>query len=246
MLVMKLKKLKQNNNGFSLVELIVVIAIMSIAVGALSLSMSLVTGAEAKKAFSKIESVIDEARTGSMTRFNETLTIKYAPKNTEVGVGGVVSGKIEDNGYYGVLTMYALKAQMAPGESDLKHPLVDTAGYEVTNKETRKLCNATPELAIVCESGGAETKYPIGADNSSLDDNSSFIKFEFDRSTGLYKKITIKGSAGTTVINYDNVSRKFGIEGGADDVNVFITARSGMRTYKMQLIGETGKHIRIE
>lgn len=237
---MKQTRLKENNKGLSLVELIVVIAIMCIAVGSLSLSMSLVTGAEAKKAYQKIDSIIDEARTGSMSRFNETLTIKYMEKDTAYSEGGGLSGSIESDGYYGVLTMYALKAVAATGDTEIKHPTVDTTGIEVSSKETRKLSNKTPTIAVVCKDATGEYKFPIGADATS------YIRFEFDRSTGLYSKITVVGSAGTKVINYDSVARQFNIDGGASNVDVYITAHSGMRTYTMKLIGETGKRIKVE
>lgn len=237
---MKQTRLKDNNKGLSLVELIVVVAIMCIAVGSLSLSMSLVTGAEAKKAFQKIESVIDEARTGSMSRFNETLTIKYMAKDTTYSEGSGVSGSIESDGYYGVLTMYALKAVAATGDTELKHPTVDTTGVEVSSKETRKLANKTPTISVVCKDAAGEYTFPIGTDASS------YIRFEFDRSSGLYSKITVVGTAGNKVINYDSVARQFNIVGGASNVDVYITAHSGMRTYTMKLIGETGKHVRIE
>lgn len=237
---MKLTRLKKNNKGLSLVELIAIIAIMSIAVGALTLSMSLVTGAEAKKAFSKIEAVIDEARTGSMSRFNETLTIKYIAKDTTYSEGSGVSGTISADGYYGELTMYALKVQGESGDTDLKHPTIDRTDETVSGRETRQLCNKTPQIAVVCKNASSEIEYPIS------DNGTDFIKFEFNRSTGLYSKITVKGESGNTVINYDSVARTFNIEGGASNVDVFITAKSGMRKYTMKLIGETGKHIMVD
>lgn len=233
-------RLKVNNKGLSLVELIVVIAIMSIAVGSLTLSVSLMTGSEAKKAFQKIESVLDEARTGSMSRFNETLTIKYMEKDTTYSEGTGVSGTIESDGYYGVLTMYALKAVAESGDTDLKHPTVDATGIEVSNKETRKLSNKTPSIAIVCKDAVGTYEFPIS------DSSSDYIRFEFNRSTGLYSKITVVGTAGTKTINYDSATRRFSIDGGAGNVDVFITAHSGMRKYTMKLIGETGKHVRID
>lgn len=237
---MKQTRLKDNNMGLSLVELIVVIAIMSLAVGALTLSVSLLTGSEAKKAYHKIESVIDEARTGSMSRFNETLTIKYMPKDTTYSEGAGVSGSIESDGYYGVLTMYALKAVAEAGDTDVKHPTVDATGIEITNKETRKLSSKSATIAVVCKDATGEYEYTIG------EDASNYIRFEFDRATGLYSKISVVGTSSNCVINYDRVARQFNIEGGASNVDVYITTHSGMRTYKTMLIGETGKHIKVD
>ena len=93
-----------NNEGFSLVEIIVVIAIMAIAIGTVALSVSMVTGAESRKAFKKIESLIDEARTGAMSRFGQELQIKYLTKDTTYD-GTDVTGSVDSNGFYGIMKL---------------------------------------------------------------------------------------------------------------------------------------------
>jgi len=236
---MKQVKLIKNNKGFSLIEFIVVIAIMSITVGALSLSVSILTGSEAKKAFQKMEAVLDEARTGSMTRFNETLTISYLTGDASYDVATdtiVSSGDVDSDGYYAVLTMYAIKA--AYSDAEKKHPVLD-GSIEMANKEYRRLADGRAKLAIECVDSTGVHKYEIG------DSSSDYIKFEFDRSTGLYKQITVKNGGSVKNIVYDSVARQFDVKDELSNVEVYITAHSGVRTYKMQLVGETGKHIRV-
>ena len=70
----------KNNSGFSLVELIVIIAIITIVSAGSILSLSMLTGADARKAFEKIEAELNEAKTGSMSRYDEDMTVKYLSK----------------------------------------------------------------------------------------------------------------------------------------------------------------------
>lgn len=239
---MKQMRTKHNNKGFSLVELIVVIAIMAIAVGTLTLSVSLVTGSEAKKAFRKIESLIDEARTGSMSRFDEEFTIQYCDKDSSYDGVGTVSGDKDSDGFYGKISTYKWEIETESGdEAAQKHPLVKLDGRTLISDEYRNLSKDNVSLAVVYNDGAGDQVCAIGADTTSQ------IKFTFDRTSGLYKTIEIKDAAGaTTKIKYDKVARQFDVEGGTSNVDVFITAKSGMREYRMQLIGETGKHVEVE
>lgn len=59
---------KLNNNGFSLVELLVIIAIMSILVGGLSVSVSLLFSRDAYQAAKKIDDMLTETRMLAMSR----------------------------------------------------------------------------------------------------------------------------------------------------------------------------------
>lgn len=53
---------KSNNGGFSLVELIIVIAIMAILVGVMAISASSLTGRKVKKCADEIVSTIERTR----------------------------------------------------------------------------------------------------------------------------------------------------------------------------------------
>ena len=63
---MKLISRKKYNNGFSLIELIVIIAIMGVLVGGASLGISLVFSKDASKCATRLNDSIYEARANSM------------------------------------------------------------------------------------------------------------------------------------------------------------------------------------
>ncbi len=60
--------MKDNNKGFSYVELILVIAIMAILVGVMSLSMGLVGRTNINRGIEKVSSSLNQARNSSMAR----------------------------------------------------------------------------------------------------------------------------------------------------------------------------------
>ena len=80
--------MNKNNKGFSLIELVVVIAIMSIMVGFLVVSMSTVFGTKAQECAEKVSAKIDSVKTGSVSLYNETMILKYDTDGyyTECGV----------------------------------------------------------------------------------------------------------------------------------------------------------------
>ena len=57
---------KSNNQGFSLVEMIIVIAIMAIMITTVGLSLSLVSGRKVKKCAEEIVSTIERTRVLSL------------------------------------------------------------------------------------------------------------------------------------------------------------------------------------
>lgn len=232
-----MKQRKIDNRGFSLVELIVVIAIMAIAVGTLTLSVSMVTGAESKKAFQKLESLIDETRTGAMSRFDQQLTVCYKSKDASYD-GTDVTGEYDADGFYGIMNMTTLKAEVdtSDPEGD-KHP--KATPISVSEDESRLLCKDNVQLSVECASGSSVVTHYIGADSTSN------ILIKFNHATGMYDQIVVTDAAGgTTTINYNNISKSF--NDGTNDVQVYIVAKSGMRSHRMELIGETGKHERVD
>lgn len=69
--------MRNDNRGLSLVELIVVIAIMAVMIGGVGLSIQMLSGAEAKQAAMKLDSELNDIKTGAMSRAGEEMTIKY-------------------------------------------------------------------------------------------------------------------------------------------------------------------------
>lgn len=75
---------RDNQKGFSLIELIVIFAIMAILMGMLSYSLNLFIGWEARGSARKLSSQLDEVKTGTMSRGNETMTLQYHAKDSDV------------------------------------------------------------------------------------------------------------------------------------------------------------------
>jgi prepilin-type N-terminal cleavage/methylation domain-containing protein len=71
-------KVKKNNGGFSLVELIVVIAISVVLIGAATISIRSVMGVEVKQCARNIESIINKTRVTSMGKDSAVLKIYKA------------------------------------------------------------------------------------------------------------------------------------------------------------------------
>lgn len=231
-----MKQRKIDNRGFSLVELIVVIAIMAIAVGTLTLSVSMVTGAESKKAFQKLEALIDETRTGAMSRFDQQLTVCYKSKDALYD-GTDVTGEYDADGFYGIMNMTTLSTKYEDADTEKKHPLAVPA--PVSADESRLLCKDNVQLSVECASASSVVTHYIGADSTSN------ILIKFNHATGMYDQIVVTDVAGgTTTINYNNISKTF--NDGTNDVQVYIVAKSGMRSHRMELVGETGKHERVD
>lgn len=197
-------KCRDNNKGFSLVELIVIIAIIAIAAGGLAMSVSLVVGSEAKKAVQKIESSLDSAKTGAMSRYAETLTIQYLEK--DAGEGRDVAG------YYAVETIETLK----------KGSGTEPVDHRTVGKEQRRLCDARVTIKLTYWDGTSQADTTLEADGSNS------IVFEYDRGTGLFKNIGIGSGSGVTYYGQP----------------ISLECTSGLRTYKVNFLSETGKHVR--
>ena len=80
--------MEKNDKGFSLIELVVVIAIMAILVGLIVVSLSTVFGTKALECAEKVSAKIDSVKTGSVSLYNETMELKYDTDGyyTECGV----------------------------------------------------------------------------------------------------------------------------------------------------------------
>ena len=84
--------MKNKNQGFSLVELIVVIGIMAVMIGIVGFSLSFLFSTEAKQAVQKVSGQLNETKTGAMSRYDEEMTLSYKTKDT--------AAAIPSDGYY--------------------------------------------------------------------------------------------------------------------------------------------------
>jgi len=188
--------MKKNNKGFSLIELIVVIAIMSIMVGFLVVSLSTVFGTKARECAEKVSAKIDSVKTGSVSLYNETMELKYHSKS-EPGYSS--------DGYYATCSVYTIDNQ--------------AQSVKASEDEIRKV--GASNIAIKA--------YTSDGNNFDLDSSTGII-ISFDRSTGAFKQ----------AMKDDGV----GLVDGSNNPVYFekITFSAGGRTYKIEMVPETGKH----
>lgn len=204
-----------DNNGFSLIELIVVIAIMTIVVGMSSMSIAILTGSDAKQACEKISSHLNEAKTGSMTRQSEDINIVFVsdPDSYEWA---------DKEGYYAIKQMFTFEKNSSFNGTTDRNPVTPVS----LGQEHRYLCNSRVDMV-----------FEYGDDTYSiLPQNGKGIRIEFDRATGLYKGVNVD-----CTLNADGTVTT----GGASLVEKqpkTLKFSSGFKSYTIEFIEETGKH----
>ncbi len=178
-----------------MIELIVIMAIMTVAVGASVLSVSLVTGSEAKKACQKLDAMLNEVKTGAMSRLDEDVTVVYKTKDTTVtdtGSGLAGSGDIDKDGFYAVKEITTLTTLSGTGSG------VNINGYNVVKGAMIDNRSVGTENRILCDNRVLFTLYyqdASGADAStdlSPDGTTSFT-IKYDRATGNFKNCLVNG-----------------------------------------------------
>ncbi|MCR4787628.1 MAG: type II secretion system GspH family protein [Lachnospiraceae bacterium] len=185
---MKSSDLK-NNRGLSLVELIVVIAIMAILIGAAGFGLSLLFGTEAKQAAYRTEAELNDAKTGTLTKAGEDIVIRYIAvpdKKTDPDDYEDYSKKgVEKSGYYADKCTYTIIYNTAPDKSNLSSKIPESV-YEQEH-EYSYIGSGSVEINIIykIESGEEKTE-ALGSDQA--------IKISYDRETGEFKKIELGGN----------------------------------------------------
>ncbi len=187
--------MKQDNRGLSLVELIVVIAIMAIMVGLGVLSVNLIFGTQARTCAQKVSGMLNETKTGCLSRFDETMTIAYYTKGQD--------GKSEftADGYYAVNKVYTINKDAA----SIQIGTTDSA-------EIRPLGSKNVEIHVYLSDG---SDFILGTTKK--------LTISFKRSTGAFKTAMVDGADTGAYIEK-------------------ITFSSGLKTYTMTMVHETGTH----
>ena len=160
-------EMRKNNAGFSLVELMVVVAIMAVLMGVASYSFRLILSNSAKECAEKLSSQLYETKTGSMIRYGEELTIYYHQK----------AGSTDEysDGYYIKRASYTISKAGLSGLSPTPKPI---AGNEV-----RKI--ASNRVTISAFLKGDASPIPIT--------NAQEITIRYDRISGAFKQAIING-----------------------------------------------------
>ena len=101
---------RNDNRGLSIVELVIVIAIIAVMLTGAVISVSLLFGTEAKQAAAKTEAQLNNIKTEAMSRYSEYMVIRYiSEEDPDKGV--------DKPGYYAIKTAYTIdNAADIPGE----------------------------------------------------------------------------------------------------------------------------------
>jgi len=85
----------KNNAGFSLVELVVVIAIMAVLVGVIAIGYNSITGTDARECMSDLNAYLSETKTGTLGKDYQELKL-YATTDGEKRVDFVIYQYVAD------------------------------------------------------------------------------------------------------------------------------------------------------
>lgn len=181
---------KKDNRGFSLIELIIVIAILAVFLGAGAFGMTLLTGAEAKQAANKFSSELNDVKTGNLARASEVLTLTYFAEADVDATKG-----IDRAGYYVIKDSYTIM-NTAP-DADIKVSLAGKDGSgNFLDREYSYLGNSRVEVAAVY------------TDGTTADPKTTPVEIEFSRKDGSL----INASATLDYVTFKSGTRVFGID----------------------------------
>ncbi len=183
--------MKKNNKGLSLVELIVVIALMAVLIGLTTLSISLLFGTQAKACAQNVSGMLNETKTGCMSRYDETMTLSYRPKTDP-------DEAIISDGYYSenfVSTIGSNAQEMPVGDSQI-----------------RKMGTSRVVITVYLTDGSS---FELGQTEK--------ITISFKRASGAFDKVVVNGTEKDAYIDK-------------------MTFQSGLRTFTITMVPETGKH----
>lgn len=96
-----MENIRKNNKGYSIQELIIVIAIMAILVGFATISVSIITGWDARECAEEIESHLNHVRTNALSKLGAEMRItrdgtsdEYTIEYVEYNFQGDASGSL--------------------------------------------------------------------------------------------------------------------------------------------------------
>lgn len=188
--------MRKNNKGLSLVELIVVIALMAVLIGIGALSFSLLFGTQAKACAQNVSGILNETKTGCMSRYDETMTLSYRKKLPDTDPA--YEKAVTSDGYYSenfVSTIGSSAQEVPVGDSTI-----------------RRMGSSRVVIHVYLSDG---TDFEMGETES--------ITVSFKRDSGAFDKIIVNGTEKDAYITK-------------------MTFSSGLRTFTITMVPETGKH----
>ena len=186
---------KTDNRGFSLVELLAVVAIIVVLIAGSAIGLSFLTGAQAKQAAKKFDAELNDVKTGNLAKAGEVLELTYFGEtdiDEEAGIDRV--------GYYTIKDSYTIMNTSVG--SDIKVSLAGKDGSgNFLDREYSYLGNGNVEIAAVYSDGS--TKNP----------KTDAVNIEFSRKDGSLQGdaeelsyITFKSGSMTYAITFEKIT----------------------------------------
>lgn len=163
---------EKKNSGFSLVELIVVIAIMAVMIGGGVITMRMLIGAEAKQTCKKMEAQLNDIKTGAMSRAGEYMIVRYIEVN-DSNKDAMAKAGIDKSGYYA--------EKRATTITNAENIVVDYS----TDAEYSRI--GSKKVAIIANGS-------FSVDSSSI---TNALRIEYNRADGTLKNVQTGSVSGT-------------------------------------------------
>ncbi|MBQ0028088.1 MAG: prepilin-type N-terminal cleavage/methylation domain-containing protein [Lachnospiraceae bacterium] len=165
---------EKKNSGFSIIELITVIAIMAVMFGIGVYTFAMLSGAEAKQGARKTEACLNDIKTGAMSRAGEYMIIRYI-EVTDAGKDALAKAGITKSGYYA-----EKRATTITNASNIVVDYSTDAEYTLIG---------TGKIAIIVNGGTFTLSKEAGVSNA--------LRIEYNRGNGTFKKVSTGSVSGT-------------------------------------------------
>lgn len=203
-----------DDKGLSLVELIVVIAIMAVMIGAGGFTISMLSGAEAKQAVQKFYAQLNDVKTGTMTKAAEEMIIRYIEVN-DANKESYAKKGVDSSGYYADKCVYTIMNNENTDSSRIKTAYADT--HEYTKLASKKV--------------SINVKTSISDDNELDDTGAKGYLFAFNRRTGAFEEVSNVSVSGETLAVGSSLGEL-----------VEVTFKCGLKTYTLEVNSDAGTY----
>ncbi len=206
--------IRNNNKGMSLVELIVVIAIMVVMIGIGGFSLTMVTGSQAKQAANNMNAQLNDVKTGAMSRFDEYMIISFVDVDSYADKKAAAQDGVNESGFFADKHIATIRDN-------------DAIREDITSDTEKARIGAGKVKITVNTSAGS---YVVNSPQVAGDVDA--VRIGYDRATGKLLNVYV-GSVS------DLVSGSGTDAGTISDITFAVGTT---RQYKITFVAKTGKH----